>query len=423
MKSILLKNIIIVDPTSEWNGQKTSILIENGHITDINNEITIPSDTEIVEGANFYLSRGWVDLRANFCDPGFEYKEDIASGMETAAYGGFTGVAILPETEPILSSKSSIEYIISKAAGKIVDLYPLASVTSDKGQENLTEMYDAKDAGAMGFSSGYSPINNNGFLLRAMEYAGMTGLPLMVRPENKSISGKGMVNEGIMSVKLGLKGSPVIAEVTEINTVISLCEYTNKPIHFSCVSTREGLLAIEKAYETGLPVSADISIQHLCFSEEDVQMFDTNLKLKPPLRTKEDRKYLQDVVLRNKFISIVSDHNPHEEDKKRCEFELADYGAIGLQTLFSQMISIYGIKKLDNIIEILTLRPRKVLDLPYLPITIGSIANFTIFDPQKSWLYNDDSNKSKSRNSPVWNTKMAGKAVAIINNGQIKILK
>jgi dihydroorotase len=421
MKPLYLKNVTIIDPSSDWHRKKVSILIENGKISDISDKDN-PGGADIIEGEGLFVSSGWVDLRASFYDPGYEYKEDINSGTEAAAYGGFTGVAILPETNPVIATKSSVEYILRKAGDKIVDVYPLASVTTNKSQEDLTEMFDVVEAGASGFSSGHKSINDDGFLLRAMEYSGMTGVPIMVRPENISISAKGMVNEGIVSVKLGLKGIPDIAEETDINTLISLCEYTSQPIHISCVSTKSGMQLIEKAVAKKLPVTADVSIHHLYFEEEDVQMFDTNLKLRPPLRTRKDREYLRSAVLKNEFVTVSSDHNPHEEDKKKCEFEIAAFGAISLQTVFPQLIEIYGNEVMDSIVEILTRRSRKVLKISYDGINIGSNANITVFDPAKKWVLNDETNKSKSKNSPMWGKPMIGKAVVLINKGMVKKL-
>lgn len=422
MTQIYLKNIKIIDSGSEWHGKKAYVHIKDGKIESVS---PIPLDIKNaveVEGENLYVSQGWIDLRANFCDPGFEYKEDILSGLESAAYGGFTGVAILPETDPALVSKSSIEYVLRKAEGNVVNLYPLASISSSRENESLTEMFDVQEAGARGFSSGYKPVKDSGFLLRAMEYAGMTKLPLMVRPENPGIAGKGLVNEGVVSVRLGLKGIPSIAEESDINKILHLCEYTGQPIHLSCVSTKGGMAAIEKAHKEGLKVTADVSIHHLYYDEEDLGMFDTRLKLRPPLRTAEDKEYLRQAVLNNDFVAVVSDHTPHEEDRKQCEFELAGYGATGLQTVFSQLLHIFGNDKIDKIVEILTVRPGKIMNLTPNPITKDSIANLTIFDSSKSWTLNDETNKSKSKNSPLWEKELKGKAIAVVNNGHVKNL-
>jgi dihydroorotase len=422
MKPIYLKNVTVLDPGSDWHCKKASIFIENGVISKITAAPESVNEAEVFDGDGLYVSAGWLDLRANFCDPGYEYKEDIHSGIEAAAYGGFTGVAILPETEPRLAGKSTIEYVLRKAADKIVDVYPLASITTGPDQQDLTEMFDVAESGAYGFSSGNKSISDSGFLLRAMEYAGMTGMPLMVKADDKGLSGKGLVNEGIVSVKLGLKGIPDIAEEADIHTILKIGEYTAQPVHISCVSTKAGMQAIEAAQSAGIKVSADISIHHLYFEEEDLGMFDTSLKLRPPLRRAMDRNYLRATVLENEKITVVSDHNPHEEDKKHCEFELAAFGASGLQTVFAQLIGIYGIAQLEKIIEILTIRPSRVLGLNSNSINISSPANLTIFDPAAKWVLNDSTNRSKSRNSPLWGKELTGKALGIVNKGKLKIL-
>lgn len=423
MKKILIKQAGIVDPASKWHGKRVDVLIANERIEQIGNIDAKGEDFEIIEAANYYLSPGWVDMRASFWDPGHEYKEDINTGAEAAAYGGFTAVAVLPETEPRIATKAIVEYVISKGRDQVVEILPLAAISITKDGQDLTEMYDLVNAGAVGFSSGFKGIEDNGFLLRASQYGRELGKPIMVLAENRNIAGKGQVNEGLMSVQLGLKGNPAIAEETEVSTLLEVCRYTGAKMHFSCISTAKSAELIIEARKEGLDITADVSVHHLYFNENELINFDTNFKLRPPLRTENDQKALQRIVLENDFFGVVSDHTPHEKDRKKCEFEVAAFGATGLQTVFSQLLAIYGASNLDRIIEILAYRPCRIMQMKPVSIEDGQYAALTLFDPTHVWTLNDESNRSKSNNNPLWGQKLQGKAVAIINKGRLKALQ
>ncbi|RYD83510.1 MAG: dihydroorotase [Sphingobacteriales bacterium] len=422
MKNILIQKAVIVDQESPFHLQRKDILVKDGIISAIEDDIAEQADAEVFSGDDIYVSNGWMDLRANFWDPGFEHKEDLISGCEAAAYGGFTNVALLPETSPNVATKSQVEYLISKTANQLVNIYPLAAIAPDKENKSISEMYDLANAGALAFSSGYRAIDNYSFLLHAMQYAWGIGKKLMLFSQNKSVTGNGIVNEGVVSVQIGTKSAPALAEAIEVNNLIMLSRYANIPVHISCISTKQGLDLIINARNEGLQVTADISIQHLYFNEEALLGFDTNFKLRPPLRTEEDRLALCDALLKYDFLQVVSDHTPHEEDSKHCEFELASYGTASLQTVFSQLLNIYGIEKMPQLVTILANRPRQVFDLPKQNIATGKNADLTIFSPNHIWELNEKTSKSKSKNNPLWNTSLTGKALAIANKGKFRIL-
>jgi dihydroorotase len=422
MNKILIKQAVIIDPASEWHEKRADVLIENGIIAKVG-KVNADEDAEIIEAGNYYLSPGWVDMRASFWDPGHEYKEDIHTGADTAAYGGFTAVAILPETEPRIATKAIVEYVISKGRHHVVEILPLAAISQTKEGQDLTEMYDLVNAGAVGFSSGFKSVEDNGFLLRASQYGSELGKPVMVLAENKNIAGKGQVNEGLMSVQLGLKGNPAIAEETEVSTLLEVCRYTGAKMHFSCISTARSAELIVQARKEGLEITADISIHHLYFNENELINFDTNFKLRPPLRTERDQLALQKMLLEHDFFAVVSNHTPHEEDKKKCEFEMAAFGASALQTVFSQMLDIYGWQNIDKIVDILAYRPCRIMGMPAVSVKEGQYAALTLFDPERKWILNNDSNRSKAVNHPLWGKELAGKAMAIINKGRLKALQ
>jgi dihydroorotase len=419
-KNILIKQAILLDPRSKKHGKKVDILIEKGIITGLGGNQEAPKSAEVVEGKNIYVSAGWFDGRANFCDPGHEYKEDIASGSMAALYGGFTGVSLVPETEPVISSKTHIEYILSKS-GKI-NLYPQAYLSSTREHTTISEMHDLANAGALAFSAGYSLVQDYGFLQRAMQYAAGIGKPVILLGLNKSLASKGQVNEGLVSVQLGLKPIPSLAEEVEISTILQLVRYTGARTHISCISTAAGIQKIIEAHAEGLPITADVSVHHLFFSEEDVLGFNTNLKLKPPLRSDVDRKFLRDAVETHSFIGVVTDHTPHEEDAKKCEFEHAAYGATGLQTCFSQLLYVYGKDRLELITDILARRNRDAFGIAVPEIAEGARAELTLFDPTIQWTLDIATNKSKSRNSPLWEQPLWGKAIGVVNSGEYRNL-
>ena len=413
--NLLITSVTVIDPNSDLNGKKTDLLIEDGIIR-------IPSakskgNTETLDGSGLFVSPGWFDMRVNYCDPGFEFREGIENGAATSAAGGFTGVAVLPETNPPLSGKSQVEYVRKQGRGNIVDVHPMASVLQDNG-ETISEMHDLLNAGAVAFSSGYKSISDEGLLLRAMQYVSTLNVPLVITPVNKGLYGKGQMNEGEINVQLGMKGIPTIADEVEISKIITLCKYTGAKVHISGVSSAASLAIINQAQKDGVKITTDVTGHHLSFDENDMMNFNTNLKIRPPLRTKEDKNSLRKSVLNGSVNCVVSDHNPLEEDKKKCEFEIAGFGASGTQTLYSQMLDSLG----DNakIVELLAIKPREILGLKIPVVKDGEIANLTIFDPSKTWTLDENTNVSKSRNSPLWKKELKGKVVGVINNNQYR---
>jgi dihydroorotase len=421
MKDIFIKDATIFDPGNPGHNLKSHLLIRNGLIEDIGEEIMPQGTTEVFDAGNMFLSAGWMDLRVDYCDPGHEHREDLVSGSNASAYGGFTSVGLMPDTDPPLYNKGQIEYILSNTRLNPVKIYPLGSLSVKNGSRELTEMYDLAYAGVSAFSSGRQAISDHGFLLRALDYASGVGKPVFLFPENSAVAGHGQINEGLINIQLGIKGSPIVAEEIEISNIIRLAEYSGTPVHISNITSARSVELISRAHESGLQITADVSIHHLQFTDGDLLNFNTNLKLRPPLRTIEDCEALQQAVLSMDYICITSSHTPLEEDKKKCEFEIAYYGAIGTQTLFSQLVSIFGDNWMKAMPAIIS-RPRQILNLETPSLLKGSRAELTIFDPAETWTFNDSTNKSKSRNSPVWHRLLKGKAKAIFNNNTLKIL-
>jgi len=416
--NLLITGITIADPNSQFNQKKCDVRVEQGKITAIAEGLKTSSGEQIFDGTGSVLSPGFFDLNCSAGDPGFETREDIATVTAAAKAGGFTGLAILPNTKPVIHSKAEVEYVLNRAKGGLVDVYPVGAVSRDLEGKELAELYDMKQAGAVAFSEGNKAIADDGFMSRALQYAqGFDGL-LMVYPENKSIAGKSQVNESKTSVLLGMKGIPALAEEMHISRDIFLASYLNAPVHISTVSTAGSVALIKKAKKDGVRISCDVAAHHLVFTEELLNDFDSNYKVKPPLRAKSDVKALLAGLKEGTIDAVVSQHRPHEIEFKDVEFEIAAYGIIGLQTVLPLLLRA-GLDA-GQIAEKLSVNPRRLLGLDVPVIAEGAEANFTIYNPSKTWVFDAEHNYSKSANSPLINKTLTGKVELVYNNKQIQ---
>lgn len=415
---ILLKNIKIVEKGNNLNAKIQDILIVNGIIEKIAKEIKSEKGFQVFEGKNLSISQGWFDMNVNFCDPGEEQKEDLNSGVKAAAAGGFTGVGLMPECIPTLHSKSQIEYIKNKNQGNIVEIFPIGAVTKNREGKELAELFDMKLSGAVAFSDGSKSIQDSGMLSRAILYAKGIQAKILCQCEDKSLAGNGMMNEGIYSTELGMQGIPSLAEELMVNRVIGLAEYHDAEVHIVNVSSKKSVQLIKEAKTKGLKITCDVAINHLVLNDEALQGFDSNLKLNPPLRTHEDQKALIKGVLDGTIDVICSQHRPQDKETKEVEFEIASFGMIGIQTLFSNLLEAFTKAKLEDIIEKISTKPRDILNMEISNIEIGAKANLTIFDEECVWEFNKKTNYSKSENSIFLNKKFKGKAKGIIRNNQ-----
>lgn len=413
--NLLVKNATIADPQSTFNQQQCDIRIVNGKIQNIG-KLSPEKDETVFDAQNAILSPGFFDLNCVAGDPGFETKEDMQTLTATAKAGGFTGLALLPQTNPVVQSKSQVEYIINKAQANLVDVLPIGAISQNREAKELAELFDMQHAGAVAFSDGDKALQDDGFMSRALQYAKGFNALLMVYPENKSIAGKSQINESKNSVLLGMKGLPALAEEMHIARDIFLAQYNETKIHISSISTAGSVALIRKAKKDGVQISCDVTAHHLVFTEDLLTDFDSNYKVKPPLRGKADVKALISGLKDGTIDAITSQHRPEEIEFKNVEFEIAHYGIIALQTVLPLLLKA-GLDA-GLIAEKLAINPRKLLNLNIPVIEEGVTANFTVYHPHEKWTYNAANNFSKSANSPLLGTDLTGKVTLVYNNNQ-----
>lgn len=416
--NILIKSAHIIDSKSPYNGKVVDVLIENGMISSIKSKIVPQKNVKVIEAKNLHLSAGWLDMQVSFCDPGFEHKEDINSGISAAIAGGYTGVAVVSSTNPPIHSKGDVQYIKNKTVNSIVDVHPIGTVSYRQEGKDISEMYDMQQAGAVAFSDDKKPITDAGLLMRALLYSQNFGSLIITHCDEKSISQDGKMNEGATSTILGLKGIPALAEELMVGRNIFLAEYTNAPIHISNISTQKSVSLIKQAKANGLKITASINAYNIALDDTALLGFDSNYKLNPPLRIKSDMEALRKGLADGTIDAITSDHRPQDIESKDIEFDYASNGMIGLESAFGLINTNKGKIKLETIIEALTTNPRTILKLEQPKIAEGQQANITLFDPGAEWIFEKKSIRSKSTNTPFIGTKFKGKVIGIINKKQ-----
>ena len=415
----LLKSVTILDKTSEFHNEKVDILIENGLIINIDFNINNPKNFNEINLTNLHVSRGWFDSSVCFGEPGFEDRETIENGLKTASRSGFTAVALQPNTNPVINSRSQIEYIKHKCTNSTVEIYPIGALTSSDSNPKLTEMFDMKNGGAICFGNYKKSISNANTLKLALQYTSSFEGVVLSYPEDEVLSNNGMVNENIMSTSLGLKGSPCLSEEVQIMRDLSILEYAGGKLHIPTISTTKSVELIRAAKASKLNVSCSVAVHNLFFSDSSLLNFNTNFKVLPPLRTKEDIKSLIEGLKDGTIDMVTSDHNPLNIELKKTEFDNAEFGTIGLESIFGALNTLFSTKMT---IKLLT-SGRDIFKIPQNKIQIGEIANLTLFNPNKEYVFNDKHIFSKSKNSIFLDSKLSGKVYGVINKNKLSIFK
>lgn len=414
--SLLLKNCVVADTNSPYNDQRANILIEDGVIASLNGK----KASKEIDLSDKLVTAGWFDLNANFNDPGNELKEDINSGSVVASTGGFTDVQLVPNTEPAIESKTDVEYV-KKASSRAVNLHVSAALSEGIKGENLTEILDLHNAGAISISDGDSPVWNSELLLKALQYTAQVNIPVIQTSQDLQLSRGAHMHEGRVSTNLGLRGEPSLSEILSIKRDLDILRYTGGRLHFSKISTAESVELIKEAKKEGLKITADVAIHNLLFSDKSIKDFDTMYKSKPPYRSDDDRKALIDGLKSGVIDAICSNHRPQDLESKQLEFDLAEPGSISLQTFYPSLLSLTSIISFEVLLQKITAGPRMILGLENVSIDEGMPAKLTILDPKAKWVLDISSNKSKSKNSPFWGKELTGKVYGTLNGDCLNV--
>ncbi|WP_158838080.1 dihydroorotase [Polaribacter sp. L3A8] len=411
----LLKSATIIDSSSPYHHQKKDILITNGIIEKIDDSIE-NNNYKVVTLDNLHVSCGWFDTSVSFGEPGFEERENIKNGLNVAAKSGFTAVAVNANSNPVIDNKAAVEFLIHKAAGFATNLYPIAALTQNSEGIDMAELYDMQQSGAIAFADYNQPVANDNLMKIALLYAQNFNGLVFSFPKNNSIAGEGIANEGINSTKLGLKGSPALAEHIQIARDLFLLEYTGGKLHIPTISTTKSVELIAAAKKKGLQVTCSVSVHHLTLSDDELHGFDSNYKVNPPLRTKADVKSLQKGIKSGVIDIITSDHNPIDIEHKKLEFSEAKDGTIGLESAFGAINSVLG---LEDFIENITQNPRTIFGLEHHSIKENNKAEITLFNPESNYTFTKEHILSTSKNSAFLDKKLKGKAYGIYANNQL----
>lgn len=419
--NILLKSVTVIDPNSPFHDKEVDILIENGIISEIGNSLSA-GDAQVIEEKGLHISPGLFDMQADFTEPGAEWKEDLQSGMEAAARGGFTEVAITPNTNPVTDTKSTVSFIKRNSKGSIVNLHPIGALSKGLKGEELAEMYDMKNAGAIAYSDYKKNIHSSGLMSRALLYAKNFNGLILSFPFDDTLAHHGQMSEGIISTTLGLETIPHLSEEIRISRDLFLAGYNESKIHFSLLSSGDSLNMIREARENNIKVTCGIAMHQLAYTDEAVTSFDSNYKVLPPFRTENDINLLIEGLQDGTIDVICSDHSPQDIEEKQKEFDLAAFGISSIQTTFSLACTL--LKEyigLEGIIQKMAINPRTILQIDLPIVDKGFSANFTLYNPNETFELTEKDLVSKSKNTPFIGKVFTGKVKGIINNDQVEL--
>ena len=412
---ILIQAAKILDSNSPFHKKEKNVLLQNGRITEIGDK-NYQAD-KVIKAEGMILSAGWFDLGTFIGDPGLEHKEDLESGSKAAMAGGFTEIAVLPNTLPSIQTKNDVNYLTKGNDNRLLQIHPLASVTKNNKGEELTEMIDLHEAGAAGFTDGLKPIWHTDIFLKSLQYLQKFNGVLIDHPEDIWLNMFGQMHEGLESTMLGLKGMPRIAEEVAISRNIKLLNYAGGRLHLAKLSTAKSISLI-RAAKGKMNITCDIAAYQPLLDDTMLAGFDTNYKVNPPLREKSDNDTLIKGLNDGTIDVICSGHLPQDEESKSIEFDHADPGIINLQTFASNLVSLSKYVDWDVLIEKVTHGPRSVLSLENPVIDVEAKANLTLLDPRHTWTLDETTNLSNAKNSPWFGQSITGKAVAVFNNGK-----
>ncbi len=425
MKTLFIKGGRLIDPSRNYD-VRADLLIKGGLVEAADKNLKPPDGAEIIEADGLVVMPGLIDMHVHLRDPGQEYKEDVLSGARAAAAGGFTAVAAMANTEPVADEPPTIRYVADKAAGAVARVYPIGALSKGLQGVELAELGRMQKAGAVAFSDDGKPVLNGTLMRNALQYAGGIGALVIVHEEDPTLVGKGVMHEGSVSSVLGLRGIPATAEEAMLARDLMLLKMVGGRLHIAHLSTAGAVELVRKAKADGLPVTAEVTPQHLLLTDRAVKNsgYNTNTKVKPPLRSEQDRQALWEGLLDGTVDAIASDHAPHHSDDKDVEYDFAPFGIAGLETTLPLLLDELAsgrIKELtlSMLVEKLSTAPARILGVEGGSLKPGSPADITIVDPGRSFIVNPDNWYSKSRNTPFAGRQLKGAPVYTILSGEI----
>ncbi len=419
--NLLIQNGRVIDP-SQGLDEELDLLVENGLVREMGRGLSAPAGVETVDAAGCYVVPGLVDMHVHLREPGLEYKEDIESGSRAAVAGGFTSIACMPNTKPVIDNKALARYVIARGreAG-LCNVFPVGCLTAGSKGERLAEMGELKEAGCVAVSDDGRPVVNAELMRRALEYARGMQIPVISHAEDLSLVGEGVMNEGFTSTELGLKGIPRVAEDIAIARDVMLAEYTNSPIHIAHVSTSGAVRIIRNAKLRGVRVTCETAPHYFTLTDDAVRGYNTNAKMNPPLREADDVAAIRAGLSDGTIDAIATDHAPHHLDEKDVEFNVAANGIVGLETSLPLSLALMeqGELTMSQLVDRMSCRPSLILGLERGTLAKGAVADITLIDPTLPWVVEADKLASKSINTPWLGQKMKGAAKATIVAGRV----
>lgn len=419
--SWIITNGRIIDPAGGRDEQGDLYIID-GRVAAVG--AAIPPDAGRIEAEGCWVTPGLIDMHTHLREPGEEYKEDILSGARAAAAGGFTGIACMPNTTPVNDCAAVTNFIVDRARQAAVRVYPIGAISRGSKGELLADFGELKEAGAVAVSDDGKPVVNSQLMRRALEYASDFGLPVISHCEDIYL-GQGVMHEGPVATRLGLRGISTAAEAVMVYRDIALAEWTGLAVHIAHVSTAQSLALIRAAKERGVQVTAETAPHYFTLTEEAAAGYDTNAKMNPPLRSEADREAIREALADGTLDAIATDHAPHSCLEKDCEFELAANGIIGLESALplSLNLVVWGILSPMRLIELMALNPAKILGLPAGTLQSGAPADITIIKADQPFTFSEADICSKSRNTPFLGRQLPGRAVLTMVGGEVRFQK
>lgn len=419
-KPLALKGGTLFNPVTDTY-RDVDLLIVNGKIKTIG-EFQVDGSMDILDCRDRIITMGFCDIHVHFREPGREDKETLETGSRAALAGGYTRVCCMPNTNPPLDTPEAVRFIIEKSRDLPVHIHPIGAVTKGRDGREMTEMGSMRREGAVAFSDDGNPIEDGQVMRLAMEYSTMVGVPIINHAEDTALRCDGVMNEGVMSTRLGLPGNPDLAESVMVNRDLELAKLTGARVHVPHVSSAKSVEQIRQMKSLGVNVTAEVSPHHLFFNDTALQTYDTNLKVAPPIRDESDRQALIAGLRDGTLDCIATDHAPHTIEEKESTFDLAPFGLIGLEAGFGASLSAVGKSSLGVVLKSLTVNPRRVMGFDCELLSEGSKVELVILDPDRSWIFESEHIHSRSENCPYVGRTLTGKPIAVINGKTLAVM-